>query len=42
MIQIYYFFTFVLCAYVWKAFQDFLCVFPEVLTKDNDNYKTNN
>ena len=30
-----------LCAYIWKAFQDFLCVFPDVFTKDIDNYKTN-
>ena len=42
MIQIYYFVTFVLCAYISKAFQDFLCVFHEVLTKDIDNYKKNN
>ena len=28
-----------MCAYIWKAFKVFLCVYPKVLTKVIDNYK---
>ena len=41
MIQIYYLFDIsVVCIYL-KGVSRLLCVFPEVLTKDIDNYKTN-
>ena len=41
MIQTYYLFDIcVVCIYL-KGVQDILCIFPEVFTKDIDNYKIN-